>query len=73
MDNDDPNFSAVPPYAVPAPAFNIQYDGMTVLLTAQAPITANITNHVKIAIADYSDDVYDSAVFLKAWSSCQYQ
>lgn len=71
VDNHDPNYSAVPPYAVAAPAFNIQYDGMTVLLTAQAPISANMTNHVKIAIADYGDANYDSAVFLKAWSSCQ--
>ena len=60
-----------------APAFNIQYDGMTVLLTAQAPISANVTNHVKIAIADYGgtnpnpDYFWDSAVFLKSWSPCQ--
>jgi hypothetical protein len=31
------------------PVFNIQYDGMTVLLTAQASITAGVTNHFKIA------------------------
>ena len=65
VDNCDPNYSAVPLYAEAAPAFNIQYDGMTVLLTAQAQIAANVTNHVKIAIADFSDDQYDSAVFLE--------
>jgi hypothetical protein len=44
---------------------------MTILLTAQAFISANVTNHVKIAIADYSDDLYDSAVFVKTWSPSQ--
>ena len=42
---------------------------MTVLLVAQASIAANVTNHVKIAIADFTDETYDSAVFLEAWSS----
>jgi hypothetical protein len=67
VDNHDPFFSAVPPYAAPAPEFNVQYDGMTVLLTAQIQIQAGVTNHVKIAIADYGDDQYDSAVFVKSW------
>jgi hypothetical protein len=75
VDNHDPNWLAVSLYATAAPAFNIQYDGMTVLLTAQVPITANVTNHVKIAVADYAgttdDSIYDSAVFLKPWLPCQ--
>jgi hypothetical protein len=67
VDNHDPGgYSAVPPYAVAAPVFNAQYDGMTVLLTAQTNISAHITYHIKIAISDYSDWVYDSAVFIKA-------
>ena len=72
IDNHDPDHSAAT-NAAPAAIFNIQYDGMTVLLTAQAYIAAGITNHVKIAIADYADTVYDSAIFLKAWkpSPCQ--
>jgi hypothetical protein len=70
VDNRDPVYSAMPPYAAPAPVFNVQYDGMTVLLTAQVQIDANVTNHIKIAIADYGDDLYDSAVFLKAWTPC---
>jgi hypothetical protein len=70
VDNHDPVYSALAPYAEPAPVFNIQYDGMTVLLWAQAQIAANVTNHIKIAIADYGDDLYDSAVFLKAWTPC---
>ncbi|HEX5399085.1 MAG TPA: choice-of-anchor L domain-containing protein [Verrucomicrobiae bacterium] len=73
VDNDDPNYSALPPYGITAPVFNVQYDGMTVLLTAQATISANLTNHVKIAIADYGDQFWDSAVFIKFWSpnECQ--
>ncbi|HXD00968.1 MAG TPA: choice-of-anchor L domain-containing protein [Verrucomicrobiae bacterium] len=70
VDNRDPVYSAMAPYGEPAPVFNIQYDGMTVLLTAQAQVAANVTNHVKIAIADYGDYLYDSAVFLKAWTPC---
>ena len=77
VDNHDPNasYSAVPPYAVVAPIFKIQYDAMTVLLTVQIQIPANITNHIKIAIADYAgsigDRIYDSAVLIKAWTPCQ--
>lgn len=48
--------------------FNIEYDGMTVLLKAEVPIDANVTNRFKIGIEDYSDASYDSAVFLRAWS-----
>jgi hypothetical protein len=70
VDNADPNAFSVPPYQVAAPAFNVQYDGMTVLLSAQAQIVAGITNHVKIAVADYGDYRYDSAVFIKAWTPC---
>jgi hypothetical protein len=66
VDNHDPDYSAMSPYAAPAGAFNIQYDGMTVLLTAQIPITAGVTNHVKIGVEDYDDDEYDSAVFITA-------
>jgi hypothetical protein len=73
VDNHDPGNSSVT-NAAPAQEFNIQYDGMTVQLSAKTFISANITNHVKIAIADYyGDDAYDSAVSLKAWSACQCQ
>jgi hypothetical protein len=71
VDNDDPGYFAMPPFAIVAPVFNIQYDAMTVLLTAQIPISANVTNHIKIVIADYGDPSYDAAVFIKAWTPCQ--
>lgn len=67
VDNGDPLKSTN------APVFNIQYDGTTVLLTAQTLISANVTNHVKIGIADYWDPIYDSAVFIKPWSPCPCQ
>jgi len=51
--------------------FNIQYDGMTVLLSATIQITAGVTNHIKIAIQDIGDALLDSAIFLKAWSICE--
>ncbi len=70
VDNRDPNYSAMPPFGRSAPIFNVQYDGMTTLLTAQTQIAANVTNHIKIAIADYGDYQYDSAVFLNAWTPC---
>lgn len=73
VDNHDPNYSAVSLYAVTAAVYNIQYDGTTVLLTAETNISANVTYHIKIAIADYGDSIFDSAVFIKPWSSCQCQ
>ena len=63
--------------AVPAPIFNVQYDGMTILLEARVQIPANASRHVKIAIADYdpgtADRILDSAVFLGNWQpdECQ--
>lgn len=47
---------------------NIEYDGMTVTLTATKPVTACSTYHIKLAVADVVDASYDSAVFLKASS-----
>ena len=68
-----PQYSAVPPYAAAVPVYNIQYNGTTVFTNAQTFISANVTTHIKIAIADYKDAVLDSAVFIKAWSACQCQ
>ncbi len=62
-----------PPYQA---LFNVQYDGMTVLLNARIQVWANATNHIKIAIEDFGDRVRDSAVFIKAWEPgecCQCQ
>ncbi|MBN2681688.1 MAG: choice-of-anchor L domain-containing protein [Bacteroidales bacterium] len=47
---------------------DLQYDGLTTSLTATASVTACQTYHIKIAIADAGDGVYDSGVFLQAGS-----
>lgn len=47
---------------------NIQYDGLTTVLTCLAPVNSGVSNHIKLAIADGSDSALDSAVFLKAGS-----
>jgi hypothetical protein len=70
VDNSDPGFSALPEYSANVPVYHLQYDGTTVLLAAQANISANVTYRVKIAIADANDRDYDSAVFVKANVPC---
>ena len=44
---------------------NIVYDGRTVVMTAQAIVTPCATYHIKLSIADGSDQIYDSGVFLE--------
>jgi hypothetical protein len=43
-------------------------DGITSVLTFQAPVEPGVVNHMKLAIADASDGIYDSAVFIQAGS-----
>jgi hypothetical protein len=50
------------------PFFDTEMDGLTVILTCQASITPNATNHIKLAIADSSDGIYDSNVLIRAGS-----
>ncbi|MBK8657475.1 MAG: choice-of-anchor L domain-containing protein [Bacteroidetes bacterium] len=47
---------------------NIVYDGMTTVLSAITAVTPCQTYHLKIAIADVADRIYDSGVFLQAYS-----
>ncbi len=47
---------------------SITYYGMTVTMTAMAAVTPCDTYHLKLGIADASDHIYDSGVFLKAGS-----
>ncbi|MBP7497738.1 MAG: SprB repeat-containing protein [Bacteroidales bacterium] len=44
----------------------IQYDGFTKVLIATAEVIPCQTYHIKLAIADFYDDKYDSGVFLEA-------
>ncbi|MEM7161152.1 MAG: choice-of-anchor L domain-containing protein [Bacteroidota bacterium] len=46
----------------------VQFDGLTVVLTAVAAVTCGELHHIKLAIADASDDILDSGVFLEAGS-----
>nr|WP_319512286.1 choice-of-anchor L domain-containing protein [uncultured Draconibacterium sp.] len=43
-----------------------QFDGMTVVLTATHQVQAGETYHIKLAIADISDQKWDAGVFLEA-------
>lgn len=49
----------------------VQFDGFTVPLEAKAAVVPGQTYHIKIAIADAGDNVFESAVFLleKSFSS----
>jgi len=49
-------------------ADGIVYDGYTVTLTALAEVVCGETYHLKFAIADAGDAIYDSGVFLEARS-----
>lgn len=49
-------------------SYNTEMDGLTFVLTCSSPVIPNQTNHMKLAIADASDHIYDSAVFLRAGS-----
>lgn len=44
-----------------------EMDGLTIVLTCMAPVNVGV-NHMKLAIADASDPVLDSAVFLEEGS-----
>ena len=60
-----PNY--VDPNGAPS-ALPLELDGLTRVLTFQAPVTPGVVNHMKLAIADASDGIYDSAVFIQAGS-----
>jgi hypothetical protein len=45
---------------------DIVYDGFTVPITSTAAVTPCQSYHIKFAVADASDEDYDSAVFLQA-------
>lgn len=73
INNGNPNTN--PPYPPTNPAYfnanplnpnaQIQYDGWTVNLQAIAQVTPCETYHLKLIIADASDRVWDSGVFIE--------
>ncbi|MBL4656683.1 MAG: choice-of-anchor L domain-containing protein [Flavobacteriales bacterium] len=46
----------------------VQYDGFTTVLTASTQLIPCETYHIKIAVADAGDGIYDSGLFLEAAS-----
>ncbi|MGB0916595.1 MAG: choice-of-anchor L domain-containing protein, partial [Flavobacteriales bacterium] len=46
----------------------LQYDGYTTVLTAEATVTPCETYHIKLAVGDAGDHIYDSGVFLEEGS-----
>ena len=59
--NNDIQIFATPP-------IDTEMDGLTVVLAATAKVNSGVSNHIKLAIADALDDLYDSNVFVKAGS-----
>ncbi|MEK7764970.1 MAG: choice-of-anchor L domain-containing protein, partial [bacterium] len=49
-------------------AIDCEMDGLTVVLTAVAPVNSGVINTFKLAIADVGDGNYDSNVFVRAGS-----
>ena len=70
--NDDPNcggdYSQY--YIDNASGTELVFDGLSTLIQLAHPVTPGETYHMKIAIADAGDEVYDSGVFLKAQTFC---
>lgn len=54
-------------------ALTYQFDGFTTVLTAAAKIEPGVWYHMKIAIGDAGDEVYDSGVFIKTGSFRSYE
>lgn len=48
------------------PTYDTEFDGFTVVLTCRAAVNPGVVNTLRLAIADTSDQRYDSAVFLQA-------
>lgn len=68
--NDPMNYECSSSYDCPTDASTttLEYDGFTVVLTAEAIVQPCQTYHLKLAVADASDHVLDSGVFIKAGS-----
>ena len=48
------------------PTYDTEFDGFTVVLTCRAAVNPGVPNTLRLAIADASDGILDSAVFLQA-------
>jgi hypothetical protein len=52
---------------IPTP-FGTSFDGFTTVLTATVTLTPNVNHHIKLVVADTTDSILDSAVFIEAAS-----
>src|SRR5438105_5751555 len=50
------------------PGIDTEMDGLTTVFTCQANVNPGASNHIKLAIADTSDNALDSNVFIEAGS-----
>jgi len=55
------------PFPPPTP-YDIQCDGFTTVFTALVNVTPGISTHIKLAVADYADQILDTWVFLEEGS-----
>ena len=80
IDNVNDGYAAFCTTSLPGPCVNcayyvnncsgttVEYDGFTTVLTAMAVIQKCNTYHIRLAIADAGDGIYDSGVFLEEGS-----
>jgi hypothetical protein len=67
------NANSYSPYYVDnAGGTTIVFDGFTTVLVAQASVVPGTTYHLKMALADVGDNIFDSGIFLKAQSMKSY-
>ncbi len=64
----DVNWASYSIYYTPNTGTSYEYDGRTVPLPVAVPVVCGDTYHIKLAIADIGDGLYDSGVFLEAGS-----
>jgi len=64
----DPNWAFYNVFYTPNTSSNYEYDGSTVVLQAKAAVICNQTYHIKLAIGDAGDGLFDSGVFLEGGS-----
>jgi hypothetical protein len=62
------NATAADPSPAPPPLRNIQLDGLTTILTVTLPVSPGESHHIKLAVADASDAILDTAVFIRSGS-----
>lgn len=48
--------------------YNTEMDGFTTVLSVYAPVNANARNFIRLAVADCSDSILNTAVFIRAGS-----